>query len=85
MQICNELIEGTALAVYWVTDGVGRCQDGFSSWHLVKQGDKFDGAQVMKIYNADDMSKQKRQKVYKNFGFAKAVFISEVGIATKDS
>ena len=39
----------------------------------------------MEIYSADDVSKQKRQKVYKSFGFAKMVLISKVGETTKDS
>ena len=55
--------------------------------HLVKHGDKFDGvlAQVTEVYSVDDVSKQKRQRVYKNFSFAKAVLISEVGYATMDT
>ena len=50
-----------ALAVYRVTDSVDRCQVGFTSWHLVKHRDKFDGTfvQVMEVYSADDVSKQK--------------------------
>ena len=44
MQICNAEIEETALALYWVTDDVDKGQVGFTSWKLVKHGDKFDGA-----------------------------------------
>ena len=44
MPICNAGVEETALAVYWVMDSVDRCQVGFTSWHLMKHGDKFDGA-----------------------------------------
>ena len=65
--------------------GVDRCQVGFTSCHLVKHGDKFDGAlaQVTEVYNVDDVSNQKKQKVYNNFGFVKTVLILEVGNATK--
>ena len=68
-------------------DGVDSCQVGFTSWHLVKHRGKFDGVltQEMEVYSADDMSKQKMQKVYKNCGFSKAVEFSEVGNAKKDS
>ena len=73
----NARVEETALAVYWVMDSVDRCQVGFAPWHLVKDGDKFDGAlaQVMEVYSVNDTNKHKRQKVYKNFGLAKAVLI----------
>ena len=48
--------------------------------------DKFDGrlAQVTVEYSVDDISKQKRLKVYKNFGFAKAVLILQVGNTTNE-
>ena len=73
VQICNAGVEETALAVYWVMDGVGRYQAGFISWHLVKHSDKFDGAlaQVTEVYSANYTSNHKKQKVYKNFGFAR--------------
>ena len=78
MQTCNTGVEETALAAYWVTDGVDRCQVNFTPWHLVKDEDKFDGvlAQVTEVYSVDDTNNHKKKKVYKNFGFAKAVFIS---------
>ena len=49
-----------------------------TSKHLVKHRDEIDGAlaQVTEVYSVDDNSNQKRQKFYKNFGFA--VLISEV-------
>ena len=48
MQICNARMEETVLVVYWVTDGVDRCQIGFTSQHLVKHEDNFDGALAQK-------------------------------------
>ena len=49
-----------------------------TSWHLANHRDKFDGAlaQVTEACCSDEVSKQKRQKVNKNFGFEKAVLIS---------
>ena len=44
VQICNARAEETALAVYWVMDGVDKCCIGFALQHLVKDGDKFDSA-----------------------------------------
>ena len=35
-QICNAEFKETALAAYWVIDGVDRYKVGFTSWHLVK-------------------------------------------------
>ena len=32
------------LAAYLEIDGVDKCQVGFTSLHIVKHGDKFDGA-----------------------------------------
>ena len=68
MQICNGGVNDSALAVYWVTDGVDKCQVGFTSCHLFKHCDKFDGAlaQVTEVYSLNDTSNHKRQKVYKN-------------------
>ena len=87
MQICNIGTDETALAVYWVMDDVEGCQVSFALWHLVKDEDKFDGelAQVMEVYSVNDTSNHKRQKVYKNFGYAKAVLILEVVNTTKKS
>ena len=75
------------MAVYWMTDGVDRCLVEFAPWHLVKHGDKFDGAlaQVMEVYTVNDTSNHKRQNINKNFGFAEAVLILEVEIITKES
>ena len=68
-------------------DAVDSCWVGFTPGHLVKYGDKFDGAlaQVTEVYSVNDASNHKRQKVYKNFGFAKAVLILEVENLTKES
>ena len=66
VKIYNAGIEETALVIYWMTDGVDSCWVGFTSWHLVKHGDKFDGAlaQVTTVYSAYDVIKQERHEVY---------------------
>ena len=69
-----------ALIAYWVMDCVGRCKDDFTSQHLVKYVDMFDGAlaQVTGVYSLVDDSKHRRQKVYKDLAFVKEVLTSEV-------
>ena len=76
VQIRDAGKEETALAVYWVMDG-GWCQVGFVPWHFIKHMGKNNGvlAQVAYVYNAAYDSNYRRQKVYKNHGFAKAVLI----------
>ena len=65
VQIRDAGKEETALVVYWVTDGVDRCQVGFVPWHLVKHMGKYNGALVQKmdVYSAADDSNYRRQKI----------------------
>jgi hypothetical protein len=46
--------EETAIAAYWVTDGVDCCRVGFLPRHMVKQDGCYDGAlaQVTHVFNA---------------------------------
>jgi hypothetical protein len=55
VQIQIEGREETAVAAYWVTDGVDRCHVGFLPRHMVKQARCYDGAlaQVTRVFNAD--------------------------------
>ena len=71
--------EETALAAYWVMNGVDRCQVAFVLWHLIKHMDKYNGelVQVTDVYSAVDDSHYGRQKVYINHGFVKVVLILE--------
>ena len=57
--------EETALAVYWVTDGVDRSQVGFVPWHLVENMGKYNGIllQMTYVYSSSDDSNDRRQKV----------------------
>ncbi len=47
--------EETAIAAYWVTDGINRCCVRFLPCHMVKQAGCYDGAlaQVTRVFNAD--------------------------------
>ncbi len=55
VQIQVEGQEETAIAAYWVTDGVNHCRVGFLPRHMVKQAGRYNGAlaQVTHVFNAD--------------------------------
>ncbi len=55
VQIQVEGREETAIAAYWVTDGVDCCHVGFLPCHMVKQAGCYHGvlAQVTRVFNAD--------------------------------
>jgi hypothetical protein len=55
VQIQVEGQEETAIAAYWVTDGVDCCHVGFLPRHMVKQAGCYNGvlAQVTRVFNAD--------------------------------
>ncbi len=55
VQIKVEGWEETAIAAYWVTDGVGCCHVGFLQRHMVKHTACFNGAlaQVTHVFNVD--------------------------------
>ena len=54
-QIMVDGVEETAVACYWVTDGVDRCRVGFLKRHMVKHARRFDGAlvQVTRVLSDD--------------------------------
>ena len=39
----------TAIAAYWITDGVDRCRVGFLPRHCVRQANNFDGRLVQVV------------------------------------
>ena len=45
-QILVDGQEETAIACYWVTDGIDRCRVGFLKRHMVKHAGRFNGALV---------------------------------------
>jgi len=69
--------EETAIAAYWVTDGVDRCRVGFLGRHTVKHWQQYDGrlAQVTDVYTKESDSPTQRKKFHRNRGCNKAVII----------
>jgi hypothetical protein len=72
--------EESALAVYWISDGIDRCRVGFLPHHLVKQWQQFNGriAQVVDLYQGSD-SPTKQRKNVRNCGCCEAVLIDNCG------
>ena len=54
-QILVEGQEETAIACYWVTNGIDCCRVGFLKRHMVKHARRFNGAfvQVTKVFSMD--------------------------------
>jgi hypothetical protein len=71
--------EESALAAYWVGDGIDRCLVGFLPRHLLKHANDYDGrlAQVIDMYAGSD-SPSKRRKNARNYGCCLAVLIDTV-------
>ena len=77
VQILNEMgNEESALAVYWISDGIDRCRVGFLPRHLTKHWQLYDGhiAQVVDVYEGSE-SPTKRRKNTRNCGCCEAVLI----------
>ena len=77
VQILNEMgNEESALAVYWISDGIDRCRVGFLPRHLTKHWQLYDWriAQVVDVYEGSE-SPTKRRKNTRNCGFCEAVLI----------
>ena len=70
--------EQSAIAGYWVSDGIDRCRIGFLPKHLVKHWEQYEGvlAQVTDIYSDDNESPHKRRKHHQNKGCCTAALIS---------
>lgn len=68
--------EETALAVYWVTDGVDRCKVGFLPRHLIKHKCEYDGktAQIVDFLETSE-SPSDRSKSHRNMGIAIAALL----------
>ena len=67
--------EQSAIAAFWVSDGIGRCHVGYLPKAYVKNWKQYDGAlvQVIEVYSADSDSPTKCQKFHRNHGLAMAV------------
>ena len=70
--------EQSAIAAFWVSDGIDRCHVGYLPKAYVKNRKQYDGAlvQVVEVYSGDSDSPTKRQKFHRNHGLAMAVIIS---------
>lgn len=69
--------EETAIAVYWVTDGMDRCRVGFLPRHCIRHAQDFDGkvAQVVEFLQHSD-NKRARERSYRNCGMCMASIIN---------
>ena len=66
--------EETALAVFWVTDGVDRCKVGFLSRHLVKHKDHYDGKTAQIVEFLETLTcPSARAKSHRNKGVARVL------------
>ena len=81
-QIMVDGVEETAVACYWVTDGIDRCQVGFLKRHMIKHARRFDGAlvQVTRVLSDDPRlcDAAERKKKYANHGCALGAVVSHL-------
>jgi hypothetical protein len=77
--INNEGQEETAVAAYWVTDGIDRCQVGFLPTQCVKDNVKFEGeiAQVLEFCSKSRKVVDRRRSDRKH-GLCYATIISGI-------
>ena len=70
--------EQSAIAAFWVSNGIDHCRVGYLPKAYVKNWEQYDGAlvQVVEVYSGDSDSPTKRQKFHRNRGLAVGVIIS---------
>lgn len=75
----EEDIEETAIAAFWVSDGIDSCRVGYLPRHCIKHWRQYEGklAQVIEMYK-DSESPTKRRKHHRNLGCCLAVLIDAV-------
>lgn len=80
VQILVEGMEETAIACYWVTDGIDRCRVGFLMRHMVQHADKYDGAlaQVTRVFSdrEGECTKTERRQYHHYRGYCHATILS---------
>ena len=80
VQILVDGFEETAIACYWVTDGIDRCRVGFLMRHMVAHAARYDGAlaQVTRVFsgNEDECSREERRMYHAKRGCCQATIIS---------
>lgn len=79
VQVWRQGREETAVAAYWVTDGIDRCRIGFLKRELVKDAHMFEGriAQVVEFLTDSD-DPEERAYSEQNAGACRAVFIESI-------
>ena len=74
--------EETAIACYWVTDGIDCCRVGFLMRHMVKHAYLYDGAlaQVTRVFNGneEECSREERRMYHAKRGYCHATIISRL-------
>jgi hypothetical protein len=75
-QVVVNGVEETAIAAYWVTDGIDRCRVGFLPKYTVKHWKQYDGklAQVVEMYRESE-SPSKRNRANRAKGACRLAFI----------
>ena len=79
VQVLVDGKEETAIAAYWITDGLERCRVGFLQRHMVMHVSRYDGAlaQVTSVLGNDNSyDKGERKLFHHNRGFCYATIIS---------
>ena len=93
VQVLADGQEETAIACYWVTDGIDCCRVGFLMRHMVAHAARYDGApaQVTKVFsgNEEECSREERRMYHAKRGYCHATIIScllmkEDGATTKN-
>ena len=80
VQILVDGFEETAIACYWVTDGIDRCQVGFLMRHMAAHATRYDGAlaQVTRVFSGEEeeCSREERRMYHAKRGYCHATIIS---------
>ncbi len=80
VQILVDGFEETAIACYWVTDGIDRCRVGFLMRHMVAHAARYDGAlaQVTRVFSGEEeeCSREERRMFHAKRGYCHATIIS---------
>ena len=80
VQILVDGFEETAIACYWVTDGIDRCRFGFLMRHMVAHAARYDGAlaQVTRVFSGEEeeCSREERRMFHAKRGYCHATIIS---------
>ena len=78
VQVLIDGKEESAIAAFWVSDGVDRCRVGYLPKFHVTHWKSLEGAlaQITEIYTEDSESPTKQQKHYRNSGCAIGALIS---------